>query len=270
MTLAAGRVEDGLIRQVQEALGERSLAAQLAEALYAHNGLEGMPATPAWLASQARSALEFISEKPRKKHKLRIRPLEGEPGRPEGTAVEILNDDMPFLVDSVVAELQARGLAVRSLLHPIFKTERDSSGRLQALLGPATRTGTTATRKATSPSTSRGCRRPANAISPKPESTFWSTCASRSPTGSRCCARCATRSSSWKPAPQVSLRASFSESVAFLRWLEAGNFTFLGLREYRLAGASEPTAWCRRTRRASACCAIPACRCCAAAPSWSP
>ncbi len=136
MTLAAGRVEDGLIRQVQKALGERSLAAQLAEALYAHNGLEGMPATPAWLASQARSALEFISEKPRKKHKLRIRPLEGEPGRPEGTAVEILNDDMPFLVDSIVAELQARGLAVLSFLHPIFKTERDRSGRLQALLGP--------------------------------------------------------------------------------------------------------------------------------------
>src|SRR5690606_5794169 len=50
--------------------------------------------------------------------------------------VEVLNDDMPFLVDSVLGELQARGLAVRQLLHPTFKTRRDKAGRLQSLLGP--------------------------------------------------------------------------------------------------------------------------------------
>ena len=45
--------------------------------------------------------------------------------------VEILNDDMPFLVDSVLGELQARGLAVRAIQHPIFKTRRDAAGRLR-------------------------------------------------------------------------------------------------------------------------------------------
>ena len=239
MTLAAGRVEDGLIRQVQKALGESSLAAQLAEALYAHNGLEGMPATPAWLASQARSALEFISEKPRKKHKLRIRPLEGEPGRPEGTVVEILNDDMPFLVDSIVAELQARGLAVLSFLHPIFKAERDRSGRLQALLGPGDQNW------------NDGRQESYISIRLAPLSDAGERDLAKSLNDVLVTVRAAV--ADWQPmlrevrnaihhleaGPKGVPQGELQESVAFLRWLEAGNFTFLGLREYRIAGASE-------------------------------
>ncbi len=45
------------------------------------------------------------------------------------TVVEIVNDDMPFLVDSVAAALGRRGLRVHSLIHPIVLVERDSAGR---------------------------------------------------------------------------------------------------------------------------------------------
>jgi hypothetical protein len=63
MTLAAGRAGNGLIRQVQKTLGERSQAAQFAALLYGANGLGGddVPTT-AWLAGNVRSALEFIAE----------------------------------------------------------------------------------------------------------------------------------------------------------------------------------------------------------------
>ena len=45
----------------------------------------------------------------------------------------IVNDDMPFLVDSVAAALAARGLAVHRLLHPIVAVRRDTEGRLTDL-----------------------------------------------------------------------------------------------------------------------------------------
>jgi glutamate dehydrogenase len=47
----------------------------------------------------------------------------------------IVNDDMPFLVDSVAAEIGAHGLAVDRVLHPVIGVRRDAEGSLRAL-GP--------------------------------------------------------------------------------------------------------------------------------------
>ncbi len=46
------------------------------------------------------------------------------------SVLEIVNDNMPFLVDSVMSELSERGLDVRLVAHPIFAVERDAAGRL--------------------------------------------------------------------------------------------------------------------------------------------
>ncbi|WP_442680435.1 NAD-glutamate dehydrogenase [Sphingomonas sp. ASY06-1R] len=46
----------------------------------------------------------------------------------------IVNDDMPFLVDSVAATLGARGIDVHRLLHPVLSVRRDSEGALRAIL----------------------------------------------------------------------------------------------------------------------------------------
>ena len=56
-----------------------------------------------------------------------------------GPVLQILNDDMPFLVDSVAGELHARGLYPSLLLHPTFKAERDGAGRAQGDRGPRRR-----------------------------------------------------------------------------------------------------------------------------------
>lgn len=45
------------------------------------------------------------------------------------TIIEIVNDDMPFLVDSVTMTLANLGRSVHLFLHPIIKTHRDSSGK---------------------------------------------------------------------------------------------------------------------------------------------
>ena len=53
------------------------------------------------------------------------------------SVIEIVNDDMPFLVDSVMAELTERGLAPRLVVHPILVVERDKSGKLDGAPGEA-------------------------------------------------------------------------------------------------------------------------------------
>src|SRR4051812_44091999 len=39
------------------------------------------------------------------------------------SVIEIINDDMPFLVDSVMAEFTERGLDIRLVAHPIIAAE---------------------------------------------------------------------------------------------------------------------------------------------------
>jgi glutamate dehydrogenase len=52
------------------------------------------------------------------------------------TVVEIVNDDMPFLVDSVGMELARHGLAVHLTVHPVLPVRRDPSGLLLAVPEP--------------------------------------------------------------------------------------------------------------------------------------
>lgn len=50
------------------------------------------------------------------------------------TVVQIVTDDMPYLVDSVSAELNRIGLTVRRLVHPIIPVRRDVTGELREVL----------------------------------------------------------------------------------------------------------------------------------------
>ncbi|HUP45977.1 MAG TPA: NAD-glutamate dehydrogenase [Thermoanaerobaculia bacterium] len=47
----------------------------------------------------------------------------------EHTVIEIVNDDMPFLVDSVAAEMSRRDRKIHLMLHPILRVRRDAKGR---------------------------------------------------------------------------------------------------------------------------------------------
>jgi len=47
----------------------------------------------------------------------------------EHTVIEIVNDDMPFLVDSVSAEINRRERTIHLLLHPVVRVRRDAAGR---------------------------------------------------------------------------------------------------------------------------------------------
>ncbi|WP_270886695.1 NAD-glutamate dehydrogenase [Pedococcus sp. 5OH_020] len=50
------------------------------------------------------------------------------------TVVQVVTDDMPFLVDSVTSELQRLNRAVHLVVHPTMRVRRDATGELQELL----------------------------------------------------------------------------------------------------------------------------------------
>jgi len=48
--------------------------------------------------------------------------------------VAVINDDMPFLVDSIASTIAAQGLAIDRLVHPIVAVRRDEAGTLTAIV----------------------------------------------------------------------------------------------------------------------------------------
>src|SRR5204862_8340656 len=80
-----------------------------------------------------REAAEFLSEVAAKRRKgelgLKIESIGGEAGK-RRMRIGIVNDDMPFLVDSVANAIASRHLTIHRLLHPVVCVERDESGNL--------------------------------------------------------------------------------------------------------------------------------------------
>ncbi|HEY2628608.1 MAG TPA: hypothetical protein VGI57_05740, partial [Usitatibacter sp.] len=56
------------------------------------------------------------------------------------TVIELVNDDMPFLVDSVTMEVNRLGYTLHLFNHPIFATKRDAEGHLESF-GAAAKDG---------------------------------------------------------------------------------------------------------------------------------
>ena len=55
--------------------------------------------------------------------------------------VELVNDDMPFLVDSVFAAINRQGLTVHITVHPVIRVRRDGRGRIRKIEAPDSSAG---------------------------------------------------------------------------------------------------------------------------------
>ncbi|HET6525248.1 NAD-glutamate dehydrogenase [Sphingopyxis sp.] len=74
----------------------------------------------------ARAALDRTAETP----SLLLEPIAAD-GTDRRMRLAIINDDMPFLVDSTSQAVAAQGLAVHRILHPVVAVKRDAKGHLQ-------------------------------------------------------------------------------------------------------------------------------------------
>ncbi|MFL6763755.1 MAG: NAD-glutamate dehydrogenase [Sphingomicrobium sp.] len=83
-----------------------------------------------------REAAEFLSQvaasRKRGELALHIESIGGEAGN-RRMRIGIVNDDMPFLVDSVANAIAARQLTIHRLLHPVVCVNRSSDGELQSV-----------------------------------------------------------------------------------------------------------------------------------------
>jgi glutamate dehydrogenase len=88
--------------------------------------------TPAELTILAREAWAFMNTRRRGVPKIRLESPPATDGRLKSVAVlEIVTDDMPFLLHSVMGELTERGLDIRLVAHPVLAAMRDrQSGAL--------------------------------------------------------------------------------------------------------------------------------------------
>jgi len=149
------------------------------------------------------------------------------------TIVEIINDDMPFLVDSVAMELSRQGITVHQLVHPVLSVRRDQAGDLLAVEGnggdaecrresimhieidrqPADRHADLAEQLLRVLAEVRAAVNHWRAMVEK----LWAAVAEFEQEGSRLAAD------------------EKQESLAFLEWLADNHFTFLGYRWFGLA-----------------------------------
>ncbi|WGF89939.1 NAD-glutamate dehydrogenase [Marinivivus vitaminiproducens] len=90
---------------------------------------------PLDLYGAALAELRFGEERASGKAKLRVyNPrIEQHGWQSTHTVLEIVNDDMPFLVDSVGMALNRQGVMIHLIIHPVVHVRRDEAGRLSSL-----------------------------------------------------------------------------------------------------------------------------------------
>ncbi|MBL8551741.1 MAG: NAD-glutamate dehydrogenase [Hyphomonadaceae bacterium] len=144
---------------------------------------------------------------------VRIRPANGVDGRVlKRDILEIVGPDMPFLVDSVMGELTDHGVSALALFHPIVRENGAAESLIQVhmpTLSPA-RAAAIADGVA---ATLKDVRAAVGAFAQMKE-------------------RMLDRAQELSRASTDAPREAVDESVAFLRWLAADRFTFLGARDY--------------------------------------
>lgn len=153
------------------------------------------------------------------------------------TAIAMVNDDMPFIIDSVVAELGFQGLNIDKLLHPILHVLRDKDGALRevgAIKDSGRLTESYVYIRLEQMLSSEACHNLEAAL----QSVFADV-------------RAATQD--WPEMialldevtdmdavlKKVHDPGDVREAQEFLRYLKANNFTFLGYRSYRFTGTGD-------------------------------
>jgi glutamate dehydrogenase len=85
------------------------------------------------LAEAARFMLRAAGRRKGAEPSLAIESVAGTDAAPRYLRIAVVNDDMPFLVDSVCAAVTQHGLAIDRLVHPVLAVRRDPDGRLSGL-----------------------------------------------------------------------------------------------------------------------------------------
>ncbi|WP_409495179.1 NAD-glutamate dehydrogenase [Amycolatopsis sp. cmx-11-12] len=161
----------------------------------------------------------------------------------EATVVQVVTDDMPYLVDSVAAEFARDGVQVQRIVHPIVVVSRDLTGELLAVhpdADPAEPPSNSAAESwmyieidlVTDPTRARELDNRLSSVLGDVREVVEDTDKMAET------ARRLADELDENP-PQLSSR-EIAEGARLLRWLADGHFTFLGYRRYELIDNPHP------------------------------
>ncbi|MEU8639203.1 NAD-glutamate dehydrogenase [Amycolatopsis sp. NPDC048633] len=162
----------------------------------------------------------------------------------EATVVQVVTDDMPYLVDSIAAEFARDGVQVQRIVHPIIVVSRDLTGELQEVHPDADPGNPPANSAAeswmyieidfvTDPNRARELdNRLASVLGDVREVVEDAEKMAQT--------ACQLASELETDPPQLAQAGEVAEGARLLRWLADGHFTFLGYRRYELVENPHP------------------------------
>jgi glutamate dehydrogenase len=152
------------------------------------------------------------------------------------TAVEIVTDDVPFLIDSIAMELNRRGFGVHLIIHPVLRVRRDDQGQLLEILPYGDEAGDALAESVVHAEVARHTdQRELNELRGHLERVIGEVRAAVTD-WPQMRQRALDLGAELTDSPPPLDADEVAEASAFLGWLEDHNFTFLGYREYELSG----------------------------------
>ncbi|HEX3673191.1 MAG TPA: NAD-glutamate dehydrogenase [Rhizomicrobium sp.] len=152
-------------------------------------------------------------------------------GARKETILLAVNDDMPFLFDSLLADTSAQGLRVHALFHPIMPASRDASG-VRSDSGAASRESVIVL--VLDPIADDARR---EALIKSADDVFAQVRLAVRDWRKMLLALKETVAELSANPPRIS-KEELGESLAFLEWLATDHFTFLGARDYAYSDAN--------------------------------
>ena len=150
------------------------------------------------------------------------------------TIIEVVNDDMPFLVDSVRMALNRRGLTTHLIIHPVVRLQRDADGELVNVLDPNDDTSEAMTEavmhcevdRQTDTASLEGIRLDVERALADVRVAVDDWVLMRE--------KLEQIMSQLAESPPAIDSEEFAEGLEFLEWMDNNHFTFLGYRHYKL------------------------------------
>ncbi len=150
------------------------------------------------------------------------------------TVVEIVSEDMPFIVDSVTMELSRQGYGIELVVHPVIRVLRDAAGELTEVLEPGGMAPGFLSESVIHAEVARQADPDRLAVlRAGVELVLEEVRAAVDDWAPMRAKATALATELRRESPPVAPH-ELSEAEAFLEWLGEDNFTFLGYREYEL------------------------------------
>jgi len=154
-------------------------------------------------------------------------------GRPV-SVITLINDNMPFLLDSVLGEISERASAVYLVMHPVMDIDA-KTGRVLGPAGPE-KAGQDVARVSVMQIHVPALDAPSREIMNAALETVLKHVRESVRDWKPMLARLGEAIDAYKTGKLPMKKAAVDEAISFLEWLRDDNFTFLGVREYDYVG----------------------------------